>query len=65
MIAYLLVKPHCSLCNVWAALREKVRNRLSRCHAKRRTPFFWYDTDFLDFFLKIIFGFFFFFFFFF
>ncbi len=39
--------------NIWAALREKVPNVLSRCHTKKkdgragpRPPFFWYDTDF-------------------
>ncbi len=31
----------------WAVLREKVLNGLSRYHAKR-TPFFWYDTDFSE-----------------
>ena len=39
---------------VWVALGEKVPNVLSRCHTKRRmgAPFFWYDTDFLDYFWK-------------
>ncbi len=48
---------------IWAALREKVPNVLSRRHTKRRTrrvgpgpPFFWYDTDFLEFFEKKIGG---------
>ncbi len=35
-----------------AASYKKVPNVLSPCHTKRRPgpPFFWYDTDFLDFF---------------
>ena len=39
---------------IWAALREKVHNVLSRCHT--RPSFFWYDTDFLDNFWKKFFG---------
>ncbi len=41
---------------IWAALCQKVPNVLSRCHTKRRMgpSFSWYDTDFLDFFLKLL-----------
>ena len=41
---------------MWAASHKKVLNVLRHCHIKRRVDawphpsFFWYDTDFLDFF---------------
>ncbi len=34
-------------------LRDKVPNSLSRCHTRPSFFFFWYDTDFLDFFFLI------------
>ncbi len=40
----------------WASLCKKVPNVQSRCHTKRTRPsFFWYDTNFLDFFFLIFF----------
>ena len=53
----------------WAALHEKVLNVLSRfntkrsmeCHESGNPSFFWYDTDYLNFFVNFFFLIFFFF----